>query len=191
MLAICDDDCPASAFHLILFLLWVFPVLKDEGLALWESHAILTYLATKYAWTDLYPVSPRKRAIVDQYLHFHHAHIRAGCFATMLPYFRPDLQATIPVEVQQWQKACMTDALSIVDTSFVATQPYITGDTLSLADITCYVELAQMSNKYGHVFDFTPYPNVNKWLQRMALVPYEPEAHVVNGEYSLTTFRES
>ena len=50
------------------------PVLEDDGFVLAESNAIVTYLANKYQWTDLYPSEkdPRRRALVDWYLHYHH-----------------------------------------------------------------------------------------------------------------------
>ena len=156
-------------------------VANDDGFVLWESHAIMTYLADKHEWEDLYPSAPKGRAIVDQYLHFHHANIRAGCFASMMPHFRKDLQQNTPVEVQNWQKRLMVEALGIVNNSFLKSQPYLTGDSVTLADITCYVELAQMSANYGNIFDFQPYPNVNKWLERMRQVPFESEAHRANG----------
>ncbi|XP_054290231.1 uncharacterized protein LOC129005387 [Macrosteles quadrilineatus] len=47
------------------------PVIDDDGFILWESKAIMTYLASKYAKDDsLYPKDLQKRAIVDQRLHY-------------------------------------------------------------------------------------------------------------------------
>lgn len=47
------------------------PTLVDEGFAIWESRAILSYLAEKYGKDDsLYPKDPQKRAIVNQRLYF-------------------------------------------------------------------------------------------------------------------------
>lgn len=47
------------------------PTLDDNGIVLWDSHAINVYLVTKYGKDDsLYPKDFFKRAIVDQRLHF-------------------------------------------------------------------------------------------------------------------------
>lgn len=47
------------------------PTLADNGLVLWESRAIITYLVQEYGKDDsLYPKNPKKRALVDQVLYF-------------------------------------------------------------------------------------------------------------------------
>uniref|UniRef100_A0A6P4DTV0 Glutathione S-transferase D7-like n=1 Tax=Drosophila rhopaloa TaxID=1041015 RepID=A0A6P4DTV0_DRORH len=47
------------------------PTMNDEGLVLWESRAILSYLVAAYGKSDeLYPTDIRVRALVDQRLHF-------------------------------------------------------------------------------------------------------------------------
>ena len=47
------------------------PMLADNDFYIWDSHAIVTYLVTKYGKNDdLYPADPEKRAIIDQRLHF-------------------------------------------------------------------------------------------------------------------------
>lgn len=47
------------------------PTLDDDGFILWESHAILPYLVGKYAKNKLlYPDNLKKRAVIDQRMHF-------------------------------------------------------------------------------------------------------------------------
>src|SRR5690349_8534908 len=43
------------------------PVVIDDGFVLWESNAILRYLAGKQR-ADLYPTDAQQRAIVDQWM---------------------------------------------------------------------------------------------------------------------------
>jgi glutathione S-transferase len=46
-------------------------LVEDDGFTLWDSHAINAYLVSKYAKNDnLYPKDLKKRALVDQRLHF-------------------------------------------------------------------------------------------------------------------------
>lgn len=45
--------------------------MDDDGFAVWDSHAIIVYLVSKYGKNDaLYPKDFKKRAIIDQRLHF-------------------------------------------------------------------------------------------------------------------------
>ena len=51
-------------------------MLEDNGFFVIESSAILTYLAVKYEWTDLYPTDLQTRSRIDQYLAWHHSNTR-------------------------------------------------------------------------------------------------------------------
>ena len=44
------------------------PVIRDGSFVLWESHAILRYLARKHEAFDLLPQDAEKQAIVDQWM---------------------------------------------------------------------------------------------------------------------------
>jgi glutathione S-transferase len=44
------------------------PVLEEDGFVLWESNAILAYLASRQSVPSLLPVVPRERAEVDRWL---------------------------------------------------------------------------------------------------------------------------
>lgn len=46
-------------------------LVDDDGFVLWDSHAIMPYLVSKYGKDDsLYPKDLKKRAVIDQRLHF-------------------------------------------------------------------------------------------------------------------------
>lgn len=47
------------------------PLINDNGFVIWDSHAINAYLVDTYkADSPLYPKDPKKRAVIDQRLHF-------------------------------------------------------------------------------------------------------------------------
>ena len=43
------------------------PTLRDGALVVWESHAIVRYLAAQYGAGSLWPADPRERTLVDQW----------------------------------------------------------------------------------------------------------------------------
>src|ERR1700761_5183524 len=45
----------------------LIPTIEDEGIILWESNAILRYLAARYA-EPLWPADPARRAIGDRWM---------------------------------------------------------------------------------------------------------------------------
>ncbi len=47
------------------------PVIRDGDFVLWESHAILRYLAAKHGRDDLLPADPASRAIVEQWMEWY------------------------------------------------------------------------------------------------------------------------
>jgi glutathione S-transferase len=52
------------------------PLLEDGDFRLWESNAIITYLASQYGKSaSLVPTDPRGRAEVDRWLHWQLAHL--------------------------------------------------------------------------------------------------------------------
>ena len=44
------------------------PTIRDTGFGLWESHAIIRYLAREYGLGSLYPAAPQKAALSDQWM---------------------------------------------------------------------------------------------------------------------------
>lgn len=62
-------------------------MIEDDGFAMWESHAIMRYLAaTRPVDTKWFPTEPRARAKVDMILDWHHGYVlprQSGMLACM------------------------------------------------------------------------------------------------------------
>lgn len=46
----------------------LIPTIADDEFILWESNAILRYLAAKYAPVDIWPTNPQTRALADRWM---------------------------------------------------------------------------------------------------------------------------
>ena len=125
------------------------PVLIDGGYCLWESNAILTYLARKFPETQCLPTDPQGRSDVDRWLHWQSCHLlpMVGALKTG---DEKDPDAIKPL-------------LSILEGQLEG-QNYLTGQ-LSVAD---FAIVAYLLTSNARKFDYSDHPNVAAWRERMA-----------------------
>ena len=147
----------------------------ETGFVLSEAHAIMCYLCSKHGWKDLYPEDLQIRAKVNSYLHFHHRGARDASLGMFAPKVRKDLN--IPNVLQNISTAIATRTIKILDTSWLNRSLFLTGDSLTIADMAAYVDIGQLHKRFTNIFDFDPYPNVNRWLNAMASVNQHDVAH--------------
>lgn len=164
------------------------PSMDDNGVVLWESHAILVYLCEKHGWRDLWPEDLEHRARVNQYLHFHHRNTRELViqwsrilWPNVLEKENPDdtwmRRNTFPgLQNNGW---VVKQALEVVD-GMLSSTPWLAGDTgPTLADIVAYEEIGQNQARYANCTDYSPYPNIRRWLGEMSTLPAHDVAHEI------------
>lgn len=133
------------------------PVIQDNGFILSESNAILCYLADKYQWCDLYPPNPFQRALVHKWLHFHHTGPRYLTLCHVFPKMFPGVQ--LPAELVRVQSNLAKKSLAVMDIQLAQT-PFLTGASITLADIALFEDVCQCQEQYFNVYDFSPHPHV-------------------------------
>ncbi|SPP80476.1 glutathione S-transferase D2-like [Drosophila guanche] len=130
------------------------PTLVDDGFVLWESRAILIYLAEKYGKDDsLYPKDPQQRALVNQRLFFD----LATLYAAISGYYYPAFSTGKFGSPEAFKK--LGTGFEFLNT-FLEGQKYVAGSQLTIADISI---LATISTIEAVDFDLTKYPNVDRW----------------------------
>ncbi|MGY2290012.1 glutathione S-transferase family protein [Pseudomonas sp. SDO528_S397] len=140
------------------------PVLElEDGTCLWESNAILNFLADG---SEFLPSEPRLRTQVLQWQFFeqysHEPYIAVARFIQLylgLPEARRE-------EHRKLQKGG-NKALKVMEKQLQLT-PYLVGEQFSIADVALYA--------YTHVaheggFDVSAYPAVQAWIERVASHP--------------------
>lgn len=133
------------------------PTLVDDGFAVWESRAIITYLAEKYGKDDsLYPNDPQKRALVNQRLYFDFGTLGLS----FTEYYVPQLQGK-PADPEKLKK--IETAFEYLNT-FLEGQKYVAGDKLTIGDIAILSTTTSFVSLY---FDLSKFPNVNSWYERL------------------------
>lgn len=131
------------------------PTINDNGFGLWESRAIQLYLVEKYGKDDsLYPKDVQKRAQIHQRLYFD----MGTLYQRFADYWYPQLFAKAPANPENFKK--MEEAMDFFNT-FLSGQKWAVGDHMTIADISL---AATISTYEVGSFDFSKYPNVQKWF---------------------------
>jgi glutathione S-transferase len=139
------------------------PTLRDGDLILWESHAIVRYLAATYGVDSLFPADPRERAIVDQWTDwtattFQPAWINVFWLLVRTPALDQD-RAAIDKAV-----AATSRYFGILDQR-LGQAPFLGGDRLTYADIVAGVSLYRWTTME---IDRPLLPNVEYWHARLS-----------------------
>lgn len=133
----------------------------------------MAYLVNQYApGHSLYPSDPAKRAVIDRWLYFD----AATLYPTQSPVIYPQLlrgEDPEPDKIQAYK-----DKLTVFDT-LLGGNKYANGENLTLADLAL---LASISTMGTIDFDYSGFPNIQKWLSGLeAELPYHNEVNVENG----------
>jgi glutathione S-transferase len=138
----------------------MIPTIDDDGFVLWESNAILRYLAHCYA-PRLWPDDPQIRAAGDKWMdwQFHFADAMRAAFLGLVRH-APDKRDHAAIERSAQEGGAM---MRILDRE-LAQRPWLSGESFGIADIPMGV--------YAHTF-FTldiPRPDLSharSWYEKL------------------------
>ncbi|MCJ2073594.1 glutathione S-transferase family protein [Methylobacterium sp. J-030] len=136
------------------------PTLEEDGFVLWESNAILRYLAARCPALAL-PEDPRARAHVDQWLDWQATSFTPAMRDAFWQLFRssdPD-RALVAGSLRK------TEALAAVLDTHLADRDYVVGDRFSIADIALGCAVHRWLNLPA---ERTERPALNRWYARLA-----------------------
>jgi glutathione S-transferase len=143
------------------------PSIDDDGFILWESMAIVRYLADKKG-SQYYPKDLKKRAMIDQWMDFCTIHVQGGVEKVVFnKVFAPMMK--LPVNEQ-----AMAEGFKEVDRFFpivdkqLQEHGYIAGE-MSIADLILlaifdYTDLAKI--------DYVKYKNISAWVKKMRAMDF-------------------
>src|SRR5947208_4633802 len=124
------------------------PLLEAEGLprgSLWESCAIMAYLCNKHGLTQFYPEDPGERAMVDNAMFyligtFYPLLTRATYPTLQFPQYAGEVGTSkadddMKAKAAKDAEAALADPLEAFHRFFVEGQPFVGGESPSIADI--------------------------------------------------------
>lgn len=143
------------------------PVLEDDGLAIWESHAILRYLAAKYGADCFWSDDPGTRSLADRWMDWSETTLQPDFLTGVFwGYYRtPDARRDWPA-INRSIARCAEHFRQL--DAMLVTRPFLLGSALSLADIP----IATSLYRYFELDIERPgIPNVRAWYERLQQRP--------------------
>lgn len=141
----------------------LIPTIVDEdGTTVWESHAIVRYLAARYGEGSLWPTDPAARALGDQWLDW--------MLSTLLPNLAPVFIGLIRTPAEERDMAKITAAAEAMGRTWqileahLAGRRFVAADDLTIGDIavgaTCY-------RYHALEIERPALPNIAEWYGRL------------------------
>lgn len=139
------------------------PVLIEDDFVLWESSAIMAYLAAAYGPTPLQPADAKARALSDQWLGWQGADLSSVwgyavmALARKVPGYNDETR--IGESLKRW-----TPKMAILEAQLGRTGAYVTGPAMALADIALGLSVHRW---FSIERDLAPMPNCRTYLERL------------------------
>ncbi len=164
-----NDDQKLEEF-LLMNPLGEVPVLVDGDITIWDSQAVLVYLARRFENENWLPSQPEAIATIHSWLSFASKELAIGLAATRAHHlFEGKNIKFVTRQNIDIEKATLIahDSLHLLNHHF-ATHQWLVGESPTIADIACFPPVALAQE--GKIM-LDAYPNVQDWLTRFRQIP--------------------
>jgi glutathione S-transferase len=154
------------------------PSLVDGAFTIFESNAIIRYLAEKNN-SSLYPKDLQTRSIVNQWMDFGSIHV-GGAVGKIL--FNTIIYKMVGAPIDERSltegRQFLTNHLKLIESQLKSA--YITGTEMTLADI---VLIAALDPCEVLGFDISAYPKVSAWRKKLQAQAFYQKLYTSYGDY--------
>ena len=140
------------------------PLLKDDanGLVLWESNAIIRYLAAEYGQQRLWSASPLQRTRSDKWMDWANGSLSPAHRPVLMGLVRTPEEKRDPAAIAAAIVAC--EALFAILDDELATSTWLSGEQFGLGDIAV---APFIYNLLSVVDSWQPRPHLQRWYQQL------------------------
>lgn len=157
---------PNSPEYLALNPNALVPVIIEDGFVLWESNAIMRYLADTRR-SGLWPVVPKERALVDQWLTWQVSELNAQWGYAMQALMRKNPAYTdegrIAESIANWSVR-----MQILENQLIKGGGYMANGRLSIADLAIALSAHRW---YSTPFKHPEFPAIREHYERLRATP--------------------
>jgi len=144
------------------------PVLQDGDFVVWESTAIMQYLASQVT-TTLFPQDPKSRAEIMRWQSWQLAHWHSACQPLQFENVVKQILQLGDPDPQVVQRATdMFHKEAIVLDAHLSTRKFLVNDTLTLADFSVASDLTYA---VPGRFPLEDYAHIRAWYERIEQLP--------------------
>src|SRR4051794_21051538 len=112
------------------------PTLEDDdGYVIWESPAIMTYLATKNAGANLLPTDARGRAETTRWMFWSASHLESACMDMAMEKMVKPMMGGTPDEARMAHDKAQWERFAPVLNGHLEGKTWLVSNTFSIADI--------------------------------------------------------
>ena len=142
------------------------PVIDDDGFVLYESNAIVRYLAARAGAEALWPADVRRRADVDRWMEWQSTAFTPAMWAAFWQLIRTpaDKRDAAAVEASR----AKSEALATIVDAQLANTPYLAGGAFTVADIVVGCAAHRWLNL---PLPRVPRPNLERWYAGLKARP--------------------
>ena len=115
------------------------PTIDDDGLILWESNAIVRYLAAKHGAGSLWPSDPRQRADADRWMDWASNHVSPAMTPVFWGLIRTSADKRNMAQIEAGAEAT-AQQFQVLEQS-LEDRPYVAGKSFTMGDIVVGVNL--------------------------------------------------
>lgn len=144
----------------------MIPVLQDGDLVVWESNAIVRYVAARYAEGTLWPRDPGARALADRWADWQQTVVGASMGPAFLGLIRtpPEKRDMAAIDTSIAKTEAAFDMLE----AHLAASPHVGGEAFTFADVV----LTPSAHRWLHMpVARKSRPALERWYRAMAARP--------------------
>jgi glutathione S-transferase len=155
----------------------LIPVIDDNGTVIWESHAIVRYLAAQYGDGSLWPSDPAARSTADMWMEWAQTVLQRDFIQLFWNLYRTPVEHHDHALLANLTTQCATNFSHLE--GLIGDSPYISGQNLTYGDIPI---ATQFYRYFTLDIERPPVPRLEAWYSRMCertayaehvMVPYE------------------